>query len=297
MTPSGEPVTWQSVLEEVNSRLGTDYGWQRQLSGGEQNGAHLIADGGRQAVLKWQSVQWKAQQLLQAFPAVTYAADGGWPVARWLEAGPLADGGAFLLQDYVEGTPMSGLAPSAVSAVVAANSRQSGLGFPDAADDSAQLEAVLSGECGWKANVAGFTAAGAELVRRGDDVAAWAASAPIPVSDVVHGDYSSSNILLHAHSGTACFVDCETVSRGSRVRDLADLYRQSFVYPDAAISGRRLLRAAATAIEGPLVFARCVVAVTYNNLAWWAEHKTPAEFDQACGRLRQLFDDVRYGPS
>jgi aminoglycoside phosphotransferase (APT) family kinase protein len=297
VTPSGERVTWHSVLEEVNSGLRTRYRWQRQLSGGEQNGAHLVTDGGRQAVLKWQPVQWKAQRLLQVFPAVTYAANGGWPVARWLEAGPLTGGGAFLLQEYVAGTPMSGLTSSAVSAVVAANSRQSGLGFPDAADDSAQLEAVLRGDCAWKSNVAGFTAAGAELVQRGDDVAAWAASAPIPVSDVVHGDYSSSNILLDAGSGTACFVDCETVGRGSRVRDLADLYRQSFVYPDASTSGRSLLRAAATAIAGPLVFAKCVVAVTYNNLAWWAERKTAAEFDQACGRLRQLFDDVRYGAS
>ena len=110
--------------------------------------------------------------------------------------------------------------------------------------------------------------------------------------DVVHGDYSSSNMLFDA-SGRARLVDCETAGRGSRVRDLADLYRQSYVYPDASSTGLPLLRAEASRLEGQLVFAKCAVAVTYNNLAWWAERKTPAEFDDACTRLHRLFDDVQ----
>lgn len=289
--------TWRSVLAEINGQLGSRYRWQRRLSGGEQGGAHQVSDGGRLAVLKWQPAGSKAQRLLQAFPAVAYAADGGWPVARWLVGGPLADGGAFMLQEYIDGTPIASLHAQGARAVIAANARQSGLAFSDAADDSCQLEAVLSGDCAWKSQVTDFTAAGASLVQHGDAVAAWAGPAPIPVSDVVHGDYSSSNILLDAEGSTATFVDCETVGRGSRVRDLADLYRQDFVYPDACSTGLALLRAAASVIEGPQVFAKCAVAVTYNNLAWWVEHKTPAEFDQACNRLHRLFDDLRYGPS
>lgn len=230
-----------SVLEDVNLQLGSRYQWRRHLSGGEQNGAHLVVDAGHQAVLKVQTVEWKAKQLLQAFPAVTYAADGGWPVARWLHAAPLITGGAFVLQEYVQGTVMSSFGVREVEVVVAVNELQSGLAFAAAADDSAQLEAVLSGDTDWKWKVATFTPAGADLVEHGDRVARWAASASIPVIDVVHGDYSSSNILFDA-VGRARLVDCETVSRGSRVRDLADLYRQSYVYPDASATGLRLLR-------------------------------------------------------
>lgn len=95
--------------------------------------------------------------------------------------------------------------------------------------------------------------------------------------------------------GRVRFVDCDTVSRGTRVRDLADLYRQSFVYPLATSKALSLLSAEATAVEGAQVFAKCAVAVTYSNLAWWVEHKTSSEFDQACTRLHELFEDVRGG--
>jgi len=283
------------VLTEVNARLGSGYRWQRRLPGGEQRGAHLVSEGARQAVLKWEPAGWKAYQLLRAFPAVVHATAGGWRAARWLAAGPLAGGGAFLLQDYVSGTPMSRFDLPAVRAVLATNATQTGLALDSAPDDSSQLEAVLNGDCAWKAQVAGFTAAGAALVRHGDEVTAWAGAAPVPVSDVVHGDYSSSNILLDP-AGSATLVDCQGAGRGSRVRDLADLYRQSFVHPSPDGSGLGLLRSVAASLEGPQVFATCAVAVTYNNLAWWVEHKTRAEFDQACARAHRLLDALRHGP-
>lgn len=137
-----------------------------------------------------------------------------------------------------------------------------------------------------------FSPAGADLVHHGDEVTAWAGLAPIPLSDVVHGDYSSSNILLDPDMSTVTFVDCQNVGRGTRVRDLADLYRQSFVYPSPNNAGLSMLRTAAVVVAGPQVFAKCAVAVTYNNLAWWVEHKPQAEFDQACARLHELFDDL-----
>ena len=283
------------ALSEINARMGSNYRWRRRLPGGEQSGAHLVVEDDRSAVLKAESAGWRAERLLQAFPAVVHATDGGWPAARWLEVGPLAGGGAFLLQEYVAGAAMSSFDVAEVRAVLAANAGQTGLAYGGARDDSAQLEAVLSGSCPWKAQVAGFTARGARLVRHGDEVVDRAGPAPIPSSDVVHGDYSSTNILIDHDGGTATFVDCQAVGRGSRVRDLADLYRQSYVYPSDNGTGLALLRRAAVEVAGPQVFVRCAVAVTYNNLAWWAEHKTPAEFDHACGRLHELFDDLRYG--
>lgn len=298
MAPSADdraPRPWDPVLAQVNSVLGRRYAWRRRLSGGEQGGAHLVVEDDRSVVLKWQPPGWRAEQLLRAFPLVVQATDGGWPAARWLEAGPLAGGGAFVLQEHVEGVMMSSFGVPEVRAVLAANARQRGLASAAAPDDSARLEAVLSGDCADKAHVAGFTPAGAELVRHGDAVVARAGRARIPTDDVVHGDYSSTNILLDARAPTATFVDCQGVGRGSRARDLADLYRQSFVYPGADHGGLPLLRAAAAAVEGPQVFVRCAVAVTYDNLAWWVEHQGPAEFDSACGRLHRLFDDLRHG--
>ena len=39
-------------------------------------------------------------------------------------------------------------------------------------------------------------------------------------------------------------------------------------------NGARLLVEAGIAVAGRAVFARCAVAVTYANLAWWTEHLT-----------------------
>jgi hypothetical protein len=99
--------------------------------------------------------------------------------------------------------------------------------------------------------------------------------------------------MISPSSWAATFIDCQTIGRGTRVRDLADLDRQSFTYPNTANTGSERLRAAGVAAEGPQVFAKCAVAVTYNNLASWAENKAAADFDQACAHLHHLFDDLR----
>ena len=211
--------------------------------------------------------------------------------ARWLTWGELPDGGTFLLQEFVPGAPITRLDLAAARAVLAANRTQSGLALPDAHDDSDHLDAVLVGDHPWKADVAGSTPAGAALVRHGDEVVARVGRASIPRGDLVHGDLSGSNVLLDRGDGgvTATLVDCQTVGRGSRVRDLADLYRQTFLHPGLGTEGRDLLRTEACDVAGPAVFARCVVAVTYDNLAWWVEHRPAAEFDRACVRLHRLF--------
>ena len=282
---------WPTVLAQVNAHLDATYAWQCELSGGEQDGAQLLVDAdGVLLVLKWHAAGTKADRLLRAMPAVLDATARGWPAARWLAVGPLDDGGAFLLQQYVPQAVMSRLDAAGVRAVVAANARQRCIAFPGAPDDSAQLESVLTGGHPWTRTVASVSPAGEALVRHGTRVVARAGAEPLPRDDVVHGDCSSSNILLDATGSVATFIDCETIGAGTRVRDLADLYRQSFVYPSERNTGAELLRVAGVAAEGPRVFARCVVAVTYNNLAWWAEHRSVAEFDQACRRLHRLFE-------
>lgn len=287
------PAACAVVLSEVNEQLGRDYRWQQELVGGEQTGAHLVRLGDQRVVLKWEPPGWRAEQLLGAFPAVVHATQRGWSAARWLVARRLEAGGAFVLQEYVDGSPVSVIDVVAADAVITANATQAGGGLASAVDDSAQLEAVLSGDHPWRSQVAGFSAAGAALVDHGDDVVAWAGSAPLPGTDVVHGDCSSSNIMISSASGAAVFIDGQTIGRGTRVRDLADLYRQSFTYPDAANTGAERLRAAGVAAEGLQVFAKCAVAVTYNNLAWWAEHRAAADVDRACAHLHRLFDDLR----
>ncbi len=280
------------ALTELNVRAGRRYRWERRLHGGEQRGAHLVVEDGAPAVLTCEPAGWRADRVLRAYPAVVDATARGWRAARWWDVGRLDDGSAFVLQEHVSGVAVTRLDPPTVRAVLATNRTQEGLAFAGAPDDAARLEAVLRGDHEWHQRVATFTAAGAALVEHGDEVLAWAGRAPIPHADVIHGDHSSTNLLVD-DTGSVRLVDCGTVGRGSRVRDLADLYRQTFVYPSAGHTGSGLLHDAAVAIEGPQVFARCAVAVTYANLAWWVENRSAAQFDQACARLHRLFSELR----
>lgn len=285
-------MTVDEALAEINALLGLSLRSEGPLSGGEQNGAHLLRTAeGRLMVLKLQPVAAKAERVLRAAPAVAYAAAGGWPVARWRWVGRLADGAAFVVQEHLVGQPVTHLDLQTVQTILAANQRQAGLAWTDAVDDSAQLQAVLDGDCTWKASVAGHTTAGADLISHGDDFVARAGAPAIPIDDVVHGDYSTSNMILTAH-GEVAFVDCETIGKGSRVRDLADLHRQCFVHPGASTAAMSLIRAHACAVAGPQIFLTCTVAVSYNNLAWWVENKSKTEFDAACSRLHHLFNIV-----
>lgn len=275
-------------LREVSDVVGRELSWRRRLAGGEQGGADLVCDPtGRLLVLKRQPDPSKAARMIDAVPVVQHATDHGWRAARWLGAGRLSDGTAVVLAEHVTGRPVTELDVATMTAVLAANDSQAGLAHPDGFDDSAQLAAVARSHP-WRSAVARRSTAGAALVSQGDAVMTAVGRPELPTGDVVHGDYSSSNFLLT--DGGIVVVDCETVGRGTRVRDLADLYRQCFIHPGAPAAAVDLLRAYAIRLAGPRVFTACVVAVTYNNLAWWAENKSATDFDVACGRAGQLLE-------
>jgi hypothetical protein len=275
-------------LREVSGVVGRELVWRRRLAGGEQGGADLVCDStGHLLVLKRQPDPLRAARVISAVPVVQHATGHGWRAARWLCAGRLSDGAAVVLQEHVTGQPVTELDVTTMAAVLAANDSQAGLAHPDAFDDSAQLTAVARSHP-WRSAVAHRSTRGAVLVRHGDAVMATVGRPELPTDDVVHGDYSSSNFLV-TEQGIA-FVDCETVGRGTRVRDLADLYRQCFIYPGTPAAAVDLLRDHAIRLAGARVFTACVVAVTYNNLAWWAENKSETDFDVACGRAEQLLE-------
>lgn len=250
----------------------------------------MVTGTGHRLVLKLQPDPSRAARLIRAQPIIADAVSRGWPAADWVRVGSLADGTAYLLQEYVEGAPIGVLDAESLRAIFAANERQSGLALPTAPNDSDQLQAVVSGRHPWKSTVRDHSTAGAALVHCGDELIRRLGPTRLPVCDLVHGDYSGSNMI--ATRDGIRFIDCETVGRGTRVRDLADLCRSCFVYPGPAPTVVRLLEDRACAIAGPSVFVFCVVAVSYNNLAWWVENRSAAEFDEARARVRGLFDHL-----
>ncbi|MFJ3383546.1 MULTISPECIES: phosphotransferase [unclassified Curtobacterium] len=257
------------------------------LPGGEQGGALLVEDADHtRFVVTTQHEPWKVERLLSAAPVMRDAVARGWPAAAWLRTGSLPDGGAFVLQEYLDAEPIEGLDEGTALAVVAANRLQRGIGSPGAFDDSAQLLAVLT-DHPWRTSVAQRTPTGAAVVERATRLHRARGTATLPTDDVVHGDATAGN-LLRDQNGAIRFVDTETVGRGTRVRDLADLYRQDAISRHPAPAAERVLEDEAVAVAGPAVFATCLAAVSIDNLAWWAEHRSPADFDQMCTRVLAL---------
>ena len=280
-------------VDDVARATGLDLRPLGPLPGGEQGGALLVEDADRQRfVVTVQHEPWKVQRLLAAVPVMRDAVARGWPAAAWLSAGSLPDGGAFVLQEHLDAEPILRLDEDTARAVVAANRLQTEIGSAGAFDDSAQLLAVLT-DHPWRTAVAQRTSIGALVVERAERLHRTHGTAVLPVDDVVHGDYSGGN-LLRETGGRIRFVDTETVSRGTRVRDLADLYRQDAIASrpasasQPALTAEQVLQDEAVAAAGPAVFATCLAAVSINNLAWWAEHPSPDEFDRVCTRVLAL---------
>lgn len=279
------------VLAEVARATGRELRLLGQLPGGEQGGALLVEDAdAHRFVLTVQHERWKAERLSAAAPVMRDAVARGWPAAAWLHTGSLSDGGAFIVQEHLDATPLTSLDADTARAVVAANRLQCGIGAPGAFDDSAQLLAVLT-DHPWRTAVANRSPIGRAVVDRGSRLHRTRGARVLPTDDLVHGDYSSGNVLRDT-AGRIRFVDTETVGRGTRVRDLADLYRQDAISSHPGRAGAQVLEQEAIAVAGTKVFTTCVAAVSLNNLAWWAEHRTPTEFDDACTGVLALFDHL-----
>jgi hypothetical protein len=90
------------VLGAVNSELGGRWQLGRRLAGGWNEGAYLlIRGGGSRAVLKWRASD--PERLLGARERVEAARARGWPAPAWLATGQAPAGGAWVVQEFIDG--------------------------------------------------------------------------------------------------------------------------------------------------------------------------------------------------
>jgi hypothetical protein len=90
------------VLGAVNAELGGRWQLGRRLAGGWNEGAYLlIRGGGSRAVLKWRASD--PERLLGARERVEAARARGWPAPAWLATGQAPAGGAWVVQEFIDG--------------------------------------------------------------------------------------------------------------------------------------------------------------------------------------------------
>jgi aminoglycoside phosphotransferase (APT) family kinase protein len=208
------------VLNAVNAELGGRWQVERRLAGGWNEGAYLLSrPGGPRAVLKWRASE--PERLLGARERVAVARARGWPAPAWLATGRAPAGGAWVVQEFIDGRPPSRLDDAVAEQMTAILDLQAGL-FPGAAGGWGQWAAgvVFEDWDGLRDRVRSAVPGGRRIVAAVDDIAGACRSGPLSCQDLVHGNFNLANTIVTA--GRLWVVDVEGLGAGPRAYDLAE---------------------------------------------------------------------------
>lgn len=281
----------EEVVGEVNRARGLRLAVRGRFAEGLQGGAWELADAeGQSYVLKVRRTDPRAS-VRDVGLAVERVRGAGYPTPRWVAAGELDNGLAYLVQEFADGTASTPLTPDNIGPVLDTLKLHAGLDPLPSRDRNADALAVATdrGPGGLRHAVAALGASGTALLDRYDRLLDAAGPAALPDGDLVHGDFNSINILLRGGPVSAV-IDIDELGSGTRVLDYAALLREAYVegyHPDVAAR----IHEAAEQVAGPAVLAWCAAPAAFFIAPFKARH-APDRLDAIVGRLHQLADDL-----
>ena len=257
------------VITLINQRHGTTWSLVRRLPGGYLQGAHEIrGPRGERGVLKWHPTDLPASQLLAAAQSVERLHASGWPTARWLAYGALPEGGAYIVEEFVDGVVPTRLAANGLEDLLAANRLQADMHPVTQQDWSSYIHGVVfDGEADLVARMRSRRVT-AELLTRLEHLTAGADSLALPTTDLVHGDFVLRNMLVS--DGSLRIIDTAHVGKGTRAYDLACLLLETTVedgWADPTDDPRRV-ESECLAIVGPAELRVCIVGRMLHYLVF-----------------------------
>ena len=276
------------MLDEVNLTHVSAWALVERLAGGHQSGAYRLRDAvsGQPAVLKVsQRTEW-AQQVTRAAPIIEAARTAGWPTPAWLAVGTTAQGWPYEIQEWVDGTLMDRLGMEEVEMILELLDTQVGIGPRGPQDWSAyNRDVVFADRYGLASEVRGSSPEGAEIVASFRALCEPYRFSDLPVTDLVHGDLSTHNILVR-DGRIAGVVDVEGVGCGTRVSDLACVIREGYMWRgDPAALERLLGEGLVMAGVGALLI--CMAATVFEVSAFVLDH-SPSEWPHAASGALEL---------
>ncbi len=207
------------MLSTVNAELRDRWRLERRLAGGWNEGAYLLSrpDGSR-AVLKWRAGE--PERLLGARERVEVARARGWPAPAWLAAGR-APGGAWVVQDFIDGRPPQRLDDRVAEQMIEILEVQASL-FPGATGGWGQWASgvVFEDWDGLRDRVGSGVPGGRRIVAAVDAIAGACSPDPLSSYDLVHGNFNLANTIVTP--GRLWVVDVEGLGVGPRAYDLAE---------------------------------------------------------------------------
>lgn len=250
----------RALLGTINSAHSMRWTLVGKLAGGYQQGAYELADGtGARAVLKWHTAHLPSKQLRETARAIEDARARGWPTAGWLAYGPLADDGAYIIEEFIAGERPNSLDGQLLERLLDAARLQAGARPVSDQDWSGYIErCVFEGE----ADLAGRMRARPEtatLQHRLEQITAEGRGIRLPTDDLVHGDFVLNNMVVR--DGQPYLLDAAHAGKGTRAYDLSTLLMETTVggdYVAPSIKDQRRLERESVAIVGRPGFLVCV---------------------------------------
>jgi aminoglycoside phosphotransferase (APT) family kinase protein len=208
------------TLDAVNAELRDRWQLERRLAGGWNEGAYLLSrpDGSR-AVLKWRASE--PERLLGARERVEAARARGWPAPAWLAVGRSPTGGAWVIQQFIDGRPPAQLDDAVAEQLIEILELQASL-FPGATGGWGQWASgvVFEDWDGLRDRVRSLVPGGRRIVAAVDAIAESCSPEPLSGHDLVHGNFNLANTI--ATPGRLWVVDVQGLGPGPRAYDLAE---------------------------------------------------------------------------
>jgi hypothetical protein len=256
----------QQLVDEINQAHGVRFVLRERCQDGF-GGAWLLSDSdGRRAILKLNTdMAHRVGRLPQLIDRIRAA---GYPTPRWLAAGETLDGTAYHVVDFVSGEPMSRspLTLRAVENLIEVIERQTGLDPDPTVDWTGYVWqcAFGNGENDPRPMTRQLGQSGIELIERFDDLLAPYTGLELPRTDLVHGDFNTSNVMRQ-HDEITGIVDAESIGSGTRALDYATLLPRA-LKQGASLEVIAAIRRAGQAVAGPGVFTVCGAAVAFDSV-------------------------------
>jgi phosphotransferase family enzyme len=281
------------VVPLINQRHGTSWSLAGRLPGGYLQGAYEIRGrDGERAVLKWHPRELPTTQLLAAARSVEDLRARGWPTPRWLAYGALADGAAYIVEEFVSGVVPARLPADGIAQVLRANRLQAAVAPPMGQDWSSYIYSVVFDGAADLVTRMRARPVTAHLLARLERVTADARPVRLPTTDLVHGDFVLRNMLVA--DGSLRIIDTAHVGRGTRAYDLACLLLEATIeegWVDRKLDPQRV-EGECLSIIGEAELRVCLVGRMLHYLVFgdsWRDFD-PSDLVAKCGSFIERYE-------
>ncbi|MGB8347492.1 MAG: aminoglycoside phosphotransferase family protein [Ktedonobacteraceae bacterium] len=221
-----EPV---ELLQRINALHRTTFALVEKYSDGEQ-GAFAITDHlGRRYVLKWAADARNLSWMQGARTVTDLLRSVGYPAPRYLFIDRVP-GGIYSIQSALPGSPLRSLTTTLLPRLLALNELQVGRAIPGRKDWHQEvINTVLFGGDGYclHTSLQQFSRDTADLLQELQALVVAYQDEPHRTSDIVHGDFQHSNILID-DGQVSGIIDWDGSFAGDCVFDIATLLFYSY---------------------------------------------------------------------